>query len=165
MLGLNLTLKKNYRSGALLQSFKQENFTQTLLKAFYVGLLRVVSISIKSSFQCRFLSRCELFSVANPFHVSLLYNYILFLLYTSILLSLCNYVGFCWRAWTGMNATSSKEIERSWREFLNRAYANNKARELMQDTSFLNWHMDEKLGMNSRQVEDEICVFGPMCIF
>jgi chemotaxis regulatin CheY-phosphate phosphatase CheZ len=64
-----------------------------------------------------------------------------------------------------MNATSSKEIERSWREFLNRAYANNKARELMQDTSFLNWHMDEKLGMNSRQVEDEICVFGPMCIF
>jgi hypothetical protein len=42
---------------------------------------------------------------------------------------------------------------------------NNKARELMQDTSFLSWHMDEKLGMNSRQVEDEICVLGPMCIW
>jgi len=29
----------------------------------------------------------------------LFYNYIFFLLYTSILLNLCNYVGFCWRAW------------------------------------------------------------------
>jgi hypothetical protein len=64
-----------------------------------------------------------------------------------------------------MNATSSKEIERSWIEFLFRAYANNKARELKQDVSFLNWHMDEKLGMNSCQVEDEICVLGPKCIF
>jgi hypothetical protein len=64
-----------------------------------------------------------------------------------------------------MNATSSKEIERSWRKFLSRAYANKKARELMQDMRFLNWHMDEKLAINSCQVEDEICVLGPMCKF
>jgi len=71
----------------------------------------------------------------------------------------------CWLLLESMNVTSSKEIERSWREFLFRAYVNNKARELLQDTSFINWHMGEKLGMNSCQVEDEICVLGPMCIF